>query len=505
MVDVDHIKVNVLSILAKFMLVIFLVEILIMTFFVVLDVKFTPLYQFFINTFLLILLSLPLALYWVVKPFIKSLSTVISDLKNYKYAVDQHSILATTDRTGKITNVNDLFCQISGYNKKELIGNNHRLINSGHHDKKFWRNMYQTVSSGNVWKGQILNKSKNGDFYWVDTTIVPILNENNIPKEYIAIRTDITEIQKSRKLLLEAEQRTNLATETAEIGIWEWNLEDNTISWDRQMFSIYGIKPKESSFVSYSDWSESVFPDDLEEQEKILNETASSGGQSERTFRIVRHDNNEVRIIHAIESARLDDDGNPEWVIGTNVDITESVKAQEKINQLAMNDQLTGIANRNNFNQHFDESIKLANRENRYLVLMLLDLDDFKSVNDTYGHQAGDTVLQTVAEIFVKNCRETDVVARLGGDEFAILMVHPESLNDNKIVAKRIIDDIRQPMAIMGHEVRVGVSIGMSFYPEHSAGREELIRKADLALYESKHAGRNTYNVYEPTMDTRSG
>jgi len=113
-------------------------------------------------------------------------------LESQKFAIDQHSIIATTDVKGSITYVNEKFCEISGYQQDELLGENHRLLNSGNQNKEYWKKMYQAVASGQVWKDEIQNKAKDGELYWVDTTIVPIMDKNNKPCRYISIRTDIT-------------------------------------------------------------------------------------------------------------------------------------------------------------------------------------------------------------------------------------------------------------------------------------------------------------------------
>ena len=185
-------------------------------------------------------------------------------------------------------------------------------------------------------------------------------------------------------------------------------------------------------------------------------------------------------------------------------DITERKATEEMVRKLALADPLTGLPNRNLFNRRLKDALNTAKRLGSQVALMLLDLNDFKSVNDNFGHPVGDALLIEVAERLKRCVREVDTVARLGGDEFAIIVSNIESLGEADTVAKRVIKRLSQQLTIEGCLVGAGVSIGISTYPGDGTDPEALVRLADRALYEAKAEGRDAYRFYDRAIEHAS-
>jgi diguanylate cyclase (GGDEF)-like protein len=187
--------------------------------------------------------------------------------------------------------------------------------------------------------------------------------------------------------------------------------------------------------------------------------------------------------------------------LATHEDITERRRAEAEIVHLARHDGLTGLANRAEFNARLEEASKRLKRNGGAVTVMMLDLDKFKAVNDTRGHLAGDQLLVEVGRRLQSEIRETDVLARLGGDEFAIIQEGvPDQRAGATALALRIISAITRPFDLNGHEARVGISIGLALAPAHGNESEQLMKCADLALYDAKANGRNDFRVFQDEM-----
>ncbi len=200
-------------------------------------------------------------------------------------------------------------------------------------------------------------------------------------------------------------------------------------------------------------------------------------------------------------TAIMGQDLKPEFYVCVGQDITDLKEKQQEVEKLAYYDHLTGLANRTEFKSLLGSALLRSQRANTKVALFYLDLDHFKRINDTFGHEAGDQLLTEVARRLTRELRDDDVVARLGGDEFAVLLDQVESPQYAYVVANKIINALNRPIELQGKEVVAGVSIGITMAPDDSSHIDTLMKNADLAMYQAKDKGRNAFQFYTSDMN----
>ena len=303
-------------------------------------------------------------------------SKIVQDLENYKIAIDAHSIVAITDVRGVITHVNQKFCDISKYSYQELVGSTHQLINSGCHPKLFFKQMWIQISQGEIWQDEICNRNKEGELYWVDTTIVPLKDQDGTIQQYISIRTDISRLKNS----------------------------------------------------------------------------------------------------------------------------------EDHARYMALHDELTGLPNRRYMQDRIGHVIAQSRDHDTYCAMIMLDLDNFKNINDTLGHEQGDRLLRIVA-LCLRSCvPQPNSIVRLGGDEFLVILSDlstDEELAKQTVlkVANKITTTLNKPFYLNKQQIHTSASSGIFLFKNPNLPEKELLKYADMALYHAKGNGKNCVCVFDPTME----
>lgn len=195
-------------------------------------------------------------------------------------------------------------------------------------------------------------------------------------------------------------------------------------------------------------------------------------------------------------SAIYDDGGKVILYSSVCRDLGERLKLEEKIRHQAFHDALTGLPNRLLFQDRLEKSLTLAKRTKKLLATIFLDLDGFKKINDTLGHDIGDLLLQAVAQRLLVSVRSSDTVARMGGDEFTIVLTEMKTPEDPRIVAQNVLEALGKPFVLNEHTIEVTASIGISLYPKNGQDVQTLMKQADIAMYIAKGSGKNKYHFY---------
>ncbi len=346
-----------------------------------------------------------------------------------------------------------------------------------------------------------------GDTVWVREDAVLITDEAGRPLHWLGLMLDVTELIRTQAELHEAESKYGALVEQIPaivyVDVADANMSTTYVS--PQIEAILGYHPQE-----YIDdpqlWENILHPDDREEAMATYLRGRESGGPFVFEYRLLARDG---RTVWFRDSAIVltDASGQAEYIQGVMLDITDGKLAEERIAFLAYHDKITGLPNRTMFDELLGLALARAKRHNLGVVVVTVDLDDFKLVNDSLGHEAGNALLVQVAQRLSDATRETDLVARPGGDEFLLLMAdldqtpvvpggHEGVSVAAESVALRIQDALRIPFEIAETELYITASLGISLFPEDAADAATLLKNAETAMFRSKRSGPGGYVLH---------
>ena len=297
--------------------------------------------------------------------------------------------------------------------------------------------------------------------------------------------------------LREHQHRLANAQRIAKLGYWCWHPEQDRFEMANQLAQLCGIN-RDTFGGAFEDYLRIVHKDDRDHVRAVINTALHDRHPLTIDYRLITLDGTPITVHQELE-VKTSACGH-DTVLGTVQDVTQQKAAEEQIRQLAYFDSLTGIPSRNAFRLRLEDAIKTAHRRDQSFALLFLDLDGFKDVNDTLGHDAGDELLVTIAQRLKAALRDSDFVARLGGDEFCILMDNLSSEFNAANLANRCLKGLAQEATVKQHALHPHVSIGIAIYPQDGDTGETLLKAADSAMYAAKQDGKHCYAFYCPEM-----
>jgi diguanylate cyclase (GGDEF)-like protein/PAS domain S-box-containing protein len=296
--------------------------------------------------------------------------------------------------------------------------------------------------------------------------------------------------------LARSERQLKAALEGSRMALWDWDMKSGRVYLSERWREMLGAPPA-ASVMSISELQALVHPEDLpvlrQHLRDVLDGTAT---YYDFEHRVKTFSGDWIWIRSRGTVGERDAHGRPARLIGTNVDITRRKRAELLLEHQAGHDALTGLPNRRLFHDRLTRAMARSRRHGSLMALLCLDIDRFKHVNDTLGHDAGDTLLKTFSKRLTECVRETDTVARLGGDEFTVILEELNGRDDGCQIAQKIVAAMRPEFVLEGRSVNVSTSVGIAFYHgEEGVAADDLIKKADVALYQAKAAGRDQYRI----------
>lgn len=383
--------------------------------------------------------------------------------------------------------------RISGYELRELLTMNFwDIVHPDFRErvKELGRRRQETELGVKDYEIKIV--AKDGAEKWIELSSAST-HVNGRPAGIVSM-TDFTARKLAEQVLAVERRRLASILEGTNVGTWEWNVPTGEVVFNERWAEIAGYTLEELAPVSIDTWRRLAHPEDLEASEELLRRHFGKELPCYECEARIRHrDGSWVWVLDRGKVTAWTDDGKPLTMCGTHQDITARKQAEARIEHMATHDGLTDLPSLRLASDRLNMALAMSRRQKREGAVLFMDLDGFKQVNDTLGHDAGDHVLRQVGRRMQECVRETDTVARIGGDEFLIVAYGLNMPSDAVTIAEKILRTVSRPILYQGREATVGASIGIATFPTHGYDKEKLLKLADEAMYEVKSSGKNGY------------
>lgn len=424
-------------------------------------------------------------------------------------------IITITQVDGTYVDVNEGFVRISGFSKEETIGKKSIELGFWHDQSARERMLDLQKNYGEIRNMEVPFRCKDGHVIYGQLSACMLTIEGE--SCYMVVVRDITDRVRSEEnrrrqeeILAASKKKLSLAAGLANIAPWEYNTKTELFEFDDEFYAIYATDvTREGHFMSVDKYiKEFVHPEDawMFKNEKDFLASKEQIKISDLGHRIIRRDG-VVRNVLVRRSVIRDAVGKTIKAYGTNQDVTDMVKVEEErrkqaetIRHMAYFDSLTGLANRRHLNEWFNKEMEQARCGKAFGVILFIDLDDLKMVNDTYGHSYGDKIICTAGERIVEGVGEKAFVSRIGGDEFVVILSGMHDRAKIEEIAKKISKLLGKKREILGRRFHMTASIGIASYAADGDTAEELIKNADNAMYAVKKDNKNAWRFYNEGM-----
>lgn len=395
--------------------------------------------------------------------------------------------IVITDTRPSILWTNAAFTHLTGYTQEEALGRKPaELVRSGVQDQAFYQRMWDTILSGQVWHGELVNKRRDGRLYDEELTITPVCVGGNVTTHFIAIKQDITARKAAEKALRESEDSYRGLFHSVAEAIFILDEQGCFLDVNRGAESMYGYSQGE--FLGCA-LERVEAPDQNDRMQLADHFRRALTGETHKLEFWGRRKNGQVFPCEA--SLNRGRHFGRDVIIVVARDVTEHKDLEDRLRHLAATDTLTGLANRRHFLEQMSQTLARHRRHPSPTALLMVDLDWFKRVNDDYGHATGDEVLRHVSREMARDLRRSDLIGRLGGEEFAILLADTDAAGAHEFADRLRRRIAAEPITTDLAEIPITLSIGTTQYTQMDVGIDTILARADRALYRAKARGRN--------------